>query len=334
MGLSRLRTPVAVVFATAGAYLCGASFAAAPADRSGKIQFQPTSQECRVARQFHLESHEFAFSQHPLPTASAVFDLFEVTFPSPVVTADPNNNTVYCEYFRPTAAGKHPGVVVLHILGGDFDLSRLFCRALAQRGAAALFVKMPYYGPRRQPDSPARMVSIDPRQTVRGMTQAVVDIRRAVAWLGAQPEVESDQLGILGVSLGGITGGLAATAEPRLSRICLVLAGGDMGQIAWESPHLARVRERWLAEGGTRESLLELMRSVDPVSFGANVHGRKILMLNARRDEVIPPACSTALWQAFGKPEIHWWDAGHYTAAWYLLVGLEKVTKFFVPECK
>ena len=62
-----------------------------------------------------------------------------MTFPSPVVTPHANNNTVHCEYFRPLAAGKHPGVIVLHILGGDFDLARLFCRSLAHRGTAALF---------------------------------------------------------------------------------------------------------------------------------------------------------------------------------------------------
>lgn len=333
MMAKNLLVPTTILICALGLGAVQSSPAAAPA-RMGTVRFRPTPHESSVAKHFHLEPHEFAFTVQRRETASKVFELSEVTFPSPVVTAEPNNNMVHCEYFCPTTQGKHPGVIVLHILGGDFDLSRLFCRALAQRGASALFVIMPYYGPRKQPDSSARMVSIDPRQTVRGMTQAVLDIRRAAAWLGAQSEVDDKQLGILGVSLGGITGGLAATAEPRLSRVCLILAGGDMGQIAWESPHLARVRERWVAEGGTRESLLELMRSVDPCTFGANVQGRKILMLNARRDEVIPPACSTALWNAFGKPEIHWWDAGHYSAAWYLFVGLDKVTKFFVPEAR
>ena len=41
------------------------------------------------------------------------------------------------------------------------------------------------------------------------MTQAVLDIRRAAAWLAARDEVADDQIGIMGISLGGITGALA-----------------------------------------------------------------------------------------------------------------------------
>ena len=54
---------------------------------------------------------------------------------------------------------------------------------------------MPYYGERRQPDSPARMISIDPEETVRGMTQAVLDIRQAAAWLAAQEEIDPRAIG-------------------------------------------------------------------------------------------------------------------------------------------
>ncbi len=54
-------------------------------------------------------------------------------------------------------------------------------------------------------------------------------------------------------------------------------------------------------------------------------------MLNASQDEVIPPACTRALWHAFGEPEIVWWNAGHYTAIRYLGSGLMRVVQFFEP---
>lgn len=307
--------------------------AAAAETRSGEVRYRPADDESRVAERFRLAPHQFHFDQRPLATSSKSFAIYEVKFPSPVLTPHENNNTVFCEYFRPTAAGgKRPAVVVLHILGGDFDLSRLFCRSLATNGTAALFLKMPYYGPRRQPGAPSRMVSDDPRQTVEGMTQAVLDIRRGAAWLAAQEEVDPDQLGITGISLGGITSALAATAEPRFHKVCLLLAGGDIGQVAWESPELKGVRQRWLATGGTRESLLEVMRSVDPVTYAASMKGRKILMLNAAHDEVIPKSCTMSLWKAFGEPEIVWWDAGHYTAVRFIFDGLAKTTRFFAAE--
>jgi len=297
--------------------------------RRGSIEFQPSPAEADLPKQFQLTGHRFDFKLKPVVTASETFRIWELTFPSPVVTDEENNNTVHCEFFCPLTPGPHPGVIMLHILGGDFDLSRVFCRSLAEHGVAALFVKMPYYGPRRTTGSKVRMVSYDPESTVRGMTQAVLDIRQAVAWLAAQDQIDPQRLGIMGISLGGITSALAAAAEPRLQNICLILAGGDIGQVAWDSRHLAPLRKRWAAQGGTRDSLVELLSPIDPVTYGQNVRGRRILMLNAERDEVIPPACTESLWRAIGKPEIIWWNATHFTAMQFLFDGLDRATRFF-----
>jgi hypothetical protein len=88
------------------------------------VAFEPTARETVVPARFHLDKHTFAFEQKFQPTSSNVFELSDVTFPSPVVTPQPNNNTVHCEYFQPLAPGRHPGVIVLHILGGDFRICR------------------------------------------------------------------------------------------------------------------------------------------------------------------------------------------------------------------
>jgi hypothetical protein len=305
---------------------------AVPAPRTGEVRFEPTAKEPQLPELFRLEAHAFPFQQTYQSTSSTAFEISLLTFPSPVKTKHEVNNTVHCEYFRALAPGKKPAVVVLHILGGDFDPSRLFCRNLAQHNVNALFLKLPYYGERRVPGENARMISDDPEATINGMRQAVLDIRRAAAWLAAQEEVDPAQLGIFGISLGGITSALASTAEPRFSKICLMLAGGDMAQIAWESPEVKEIRERWVARGATKEQFYELLKQIDPVTYGANVRGRKILMLNASHDEVIPKACTVSLWKAFGEPEIVWMEAGHYSAMRFIFDGLTRVTKFFQPE--
>ncbi len=310
-----------------------------PADvRTGTVQYQPTESEDRIAPQFRLQAHQFPFRQTPLETAATRMQMFEVTFPSPLVTPHENNNTVHCEYFRPVrgpqdAHARTPGVVVLHILGGDFALSRLFCRTLAHHGVAALFVKLPYYGPRRVPGSSARMITLDPRESAAGMRQAVLDIRRARAWLAQQDELDPAQLGIFGISLGGITSALSVTAEPRFSKVCMLLAGGDIAQVGWDAPHYEAARKKWLAEGGNRDSFLGLLQSIDPVTYAENLRDRdlKILMLNVNHDEIIPKQCTESLWRAFGQPEIVWWDAGHISSGRFVFDGLARVTQFFQP---
>jgi dienelactone hydrolase len=300
--------------------------------RRGEVTFEPSADEAELPELFRLEAHTFEFQQNLMPTVSRTIELSEVRFPSPVETPHPANNTVHAEYFRPLREGKHPGVVMLHILGGDFDLSRLFCRQLAHHGVAAMFVVLPYYGPRREPGSPVRMVSADPRETVAGMRQAILDVRRAAAWLAARSEIEAGELGVCGISLGGITGALAMAVEPRFSKACLLLAGGDLAQVSWDRPELARVRRAWLAQGRTKDEFFAIAGQIDPVRYGGRINGRKVLMLNAEHDEVIPRTCTESLWRAFGEPEIVWFECGHYSAIRYLFDSLDHATRFFARD--
>jgi dienelactone hydrolase len=314
---------------------CLATCDAAERALSGIVRYSPPADESNVPERFRLSAHSFEYHEAPLGEISEDLAISLVTFPSPIATLVESNNTVHCEYYRPLGADEAnpaPGVIVLHILGGDFELARLFCNAMAHRGTAALFLKMPYYGPRRDPASPRRMISPDPRETVEGMTQAVLDIRRAAAWLGHRPEVDEANLGIFGISLGGITGALALTAEPRLQNACLLLAGGDIARVAWESRELEKVRRQWLERGGSKEEFLELMKIVDPATYAANARGRRILMLNAKEDEVIPPECTVSLWKGFGEPEIEWYDGGHYSVIWRLFSALSRTSRFFAKQ--
>jgi dienelactone hydrolase len=307
-----------------------------PKKMSGEVKYLPAENETGIPDCFKLAAHSFAYEGIRFPLESKTIEIWEVTFPSPVKTSSAINNTVHCEYYRPKglAEGKKaPGVVVLHILGGDFQLSRLFCNNLAQRGVAALFLKMPYYGPRRDPASPRRMISPKPDETVEGMTQAILDIRRGAAWLGAREEVNPDELGIFGISLGGITGALAATAEPRLKNVCLLLAGGDLGKVVLESKEIEKYKKEF-GKLPDKDEFLSKLKVIDPVTYGTNVKGRHILMLNAKDDEIIPKACTESLWKSFGEPPIHWYTGGHYSVAWHMVDALGKTGEFFAEAGK
>ncbi len=289
--------------------------------------------EAQVPCEFQLADHAFPFDlQARTGSRLNLGPHFDLTFPSPVETVHECNNRVHCEYFLPRGDGDHPGVIVLHILGGDFELSRVCCRSLALHGVGALFVKMPYYGPRRPAQSDVRMVSADLDHTVHAMTQAVLDIRRATAWLASREEIDETRLGITGISLGGIVGALAAAAEPRLQRVCLVLAGGNLEQIIRESEETREIRAVWSGRAFDPNQVATVLRRVDPLSYAAQLKERRVLMFNARFDTVVPPSCTEQLWRAMGEPEIHWWNANHYSAAWYLPTGLVQISQFFAMK--
>ena len=137
--------------------------------RKGEVRFEPVADEEQVVpAPFRLSTQTFAFEQQPVAQLDDAVKMSVVTFPSPVKTAEANNNTVHCEYFLSDHAGQASGRVVLHFWAATFLLARVFANHLAHQGVAALFIQMPYYGERRAPDRQARMVSINPQETVAG----------------------------------------------------------------------------------------------------------------------------------------------------------------------
>jgi dipeptidyl aminopeptidase/acylaminoacyl peptidase len=181
------------------------------------------------------------------------------------------------------------------------------------------------------------MISRDPHETVAGMTQAVLDIRRGAAWLRSRPEVAPDRVGVMGISLGGIMSALSGAAEPRFDRVAIFLGGGNFAEFLWDSPlrQAQEFRRDWTASGGTRDSFASVLRPVDPVTHGPLLRGRRVLMVESRYDEVIPPANAIALHESIGRePELVWLNAGHYTAIWYLPRELVRLEQFFKHDVR
>jgi dienelactone hydrolase len=303
---------------------------------TGEAAFRPTDREASVPEPFRLEPGPFRYELEPV-LAAPRYRVKKLRFPSPIVTPDPENNVVHAEYFEPVGLlGRRPAVVVLHILGSDFPLSRYMAARLADRGVAALFLKLPYYGERRPKDrlgpaagpSSRRFLSADIERSVTSMRQAVCDVRRAVAWLAGRPEVDRSRLGVAGISLGGIVASLVAAVDPAVSEGVFLLAGGDLSRILWEMPEAARFRRAWEESGRTRDDLKALTDPLDPLTHARGLIGKRVLMIAGKVDEVVPPACTRALWEAAGRPPIHWFDCGHYSAIGYLLPGIRLTIEF------
>jgi dienelactone hydrolase len=303
----------------------------------GETSFRPTVAEPDVPERFRLAPAVFAYELEPLRDTPR-FQVSALRFPSPVDSPDPVNNTVHAEYFLPAAAApnpevrRRPAVIVLHILGADFALSRYLAARLADRGVAALFVKLPYYGERRSPGESKRFLSTDIDRSIGAMRQGVCDVRRAAAWLAGRPEIDPERLGITGVSLGGILSAVAAAVDPTLNRAALLLAGGDLGRILWEMPEAAKYRALWLDSGKTIADLRKLTDPFDPLAYAHRLKGKHVMMIAGSVDEVIPPDCTRALWSAAGRPPITWYDCGHYSAIAYLLPAVRATVGFFAGD--
>jgi dienelactone hydrolase len=309
--------------------------AAAPAAEQGSFRFTPVGDQDDIPARYRLKARTFTYAmEKAIDLPSLGVGVYRLRFPSPVKSATPENNTVHAEYYRPAGKGPFPAVIVLDITGGNQMLSRHIAANLAQNGIAGLFVQMAYYGPRRPAGSKLRLLSPNLAHTTAAVTQTVLDLRVAAAWMASRPELDGRRLGILGTSLGSFLSALTAEMEPRLGRAAVLLGGG--GFVDGYAGHpLARP---WVALseslGLKRDALKRAIAPIDPITCAANLKKRKLLILAASRDEVVPPAMARRLYEASGRQKIVWYDAGHYTAALDVADALEHIRAHFAAPAE
>jgi len=293
----------------------------------------------RVSKTYNGQPFEYRILDRDEKTGIVVYRL---EYPSPVVTAVPQNNTVPAEYYVPAGLRpddpKRPAVICLHILDGNLELVRLTCSVLAQQGIPAIMFLLPYYGPRGLPDGPEAMAK-DPRLFLSALDQAMADVQRTVDVLASRPEVNGDRIGITGISLGGIVAATAARRDERLWRSALILSGGDLRTIvhhARETRDLSRLIQGLPAE--QKAEIEAAIDAVDPLRDAQCLSPRakqgRVLMVNAAEDEVIPRACTEKLAAALGIADRVVWldDLGHYTALAELPQIMQMTADFFAAD--
>jgi dienelactone hydrolase len=325
----RLAMCIALGLLTAGK----GSAAEEAAVEKGTVRFAPLDDQAAVPERYRLGERTFAYEmsvKYRMPAVATT--VYRLTYPSPVDSKHKENNTVHAEYYRPEGQGPFPAVIVLDITGGDQSLSRNLATHFAKHRIAALFVQMAYYGPRRPPGSNLRLMSPNIPHTLAAVQQTVLDLRCAAAWLEARPEVDRKRLGILGTSLGSFMAALTSEMEPRFSRTVLLLGGGGFVDGYWDHPQALPYRKAFEALGGTKQQVKDLLAPLDPLTCAANLKQRRLLMVAAKNDEIVPPRMAEALWQASGKQEILWYDCGHYSAIVHLPDALEHVVRHLKAE--
>lgn len=243
-----------------------------------------------------------------------------LTFPSALTTPHESNNTVRCRYF-PTAPARRsigsPRAAVLVIpqwnsdAGGHVGLSKL----LAWNGMSALRLSLPYHDQRMPPELHRAdyIVSANVMRTLQVCRQAVLDARRAIAWLKAQGY---ERIGILGSSLGSCLALLTTAHEPLIEAEALNHISPYFADVVWRGLSTAHVRE-----GLDGEIELDLLRAIwNPISprgYLERLRHRKTLLVYAKYDLTFPVDLSEDLVQAFedqGIPhEVARLRCGHYS---------------------
>ena len=244
------------------------------------------------------------------------------------------NRTITLDYYAPKGVAKAPVILILPMLGGGYDLERYFANYFAKQGLAAVIVHRE--AKTKEQDTIAYLDRI--------LRQTVLDNKQAIDWIETRPELDAAHIGVFGVSMGGIKGALLTPLEGRVKAAVIGLAGGDLPYIMTHTSEkgLVRRREEYMkTENVTLDELHERLRkciTCDPIIYAPFIDPRKVLLVLASLDTVVPYKKGEELKEKMGNPETITIPAGHYTAVVYIPYIQHQALQFFQerfrPEAK
>jgi pimeloyl-ACP methyl ester carboxylesterase len=145
-------------------------------------------------------------------------------------------------------------------------------------------------------------------RTNEGFAHALRDLRVLVSWLY---ERGAPEVGAMGMSLGGYTAALLATAEPRLSFAVPMIPVTSLSGVMWGEGADRPGAKRAEAAGITREALDAVFEIHAPLVRRALIPTGRQLIIAGLGDRIAPPEQARRLHAHWGEPRLHWYPGGH-----------------------
>jgi len=240
----------------------------------------------------------------------------QLTFPSAVQTPHAGNNIVRARYFPDASPeGRRRAVLVLPQWNADPEGHVGLCRLLNRFGISSLRLSLPYHDARRPPEllRADYIVSANLGRTLQVCRQAVLDARRAIAWLTTQ---RYTSIGILGTSLGSCLAMLTAAHEPLVKAAALNHISPYFADVVWSGLSTTHVR-RTLDGRIDLDRLRRIWMPISPFPFLERLRGRRVMLVYASYDLTFPVPLSRLLVSEFRRRgvehELTVLPCGHYS---------------------
>jgi dienelactone hydrolase len=192
-----------------------------------------------------------------------------------VTFASPSGNRIHAQIVLPAGEGMHPGVVFVHWLGDPktTNLTEFLsdARALGTLGFASVLVDAQWAKPHwfehgRRPGT-----------DFAGSIRQVVDLRRAIDLLCAQPHVDSQRIAYVGHDFGAMYGAVLSGIDARPKAYVLMAGVPSFSQ--------------WFLLGAApkdKAAYVAQMQPLDPPLYLTRATARKFLFQFALKDEYVP----------------------------------------------
>ncbi len=228
--------------------------------------------------------------------------------------------------------GPYPAILYLHGYGGSSNIEGMlsdliYLIEIVYGNPYVIFaIDAQYHGQRAVPGRD--MFSLNFIQDRAGMATTVIDERRALDYLQSRPDVQDDELHLIGISMGGILGALTMSVEHRLDAASLIVAGGNWTELVSASQLPPAIPMR-AALNDHYETIPRFFDVVDPINLIPFASPEVALQMhNGTLDNIVPTG--QQLFDAAGPPkEIYWYYADHITIALYALTIIDRTLNWF-----
>ena len=211
-----------------------------------------------------------------------------------------------------TGKPPYPCIIFLHGYGGRKEDVLALAEMACKEGYALFSIDAPYHGERSVEG--VSLYSTDIERTKRGFIQTVIDLRRGLDFLETRADIDKDEIGYAGGSMGGIIGAIFIGVEPRIKAAVLVVPGGNMSLMIRESEHPAipPIREYLKRIGMSYDELQKTLDPIDPLNFIWRFAPRPVQFHIGKYDRIVPAEAGRQLYEKAREPkEVYWYDTGH-----------------------
>lgn len=175
-------------------------------------------------------------------------------------------------------------------------------------GFNLLLPTLPLHGPRKVGSkSGDQYLDGDLLDLVHAQTQALWDLRRAIAWL--RDRETAPRIGVYGVSLGGYNAALLAGFDAELEFVVGGVPLADTAGVLWR--HLPNIHTQFYAQHGLTEvRYREILRVVSPLARPALPAKERLHVFAAAADRIVTPDQPLLLARHWDVP-VRWYQGSH-----------------------
>ena len=224
------------------------------------------------------------------------------------------NNVVHAQHWRHDD-GPHPTLCVIHgFLGSPYLFNGVFFSLpwFYRSGYDVVLYTLPFHGRRAQKGSPFSgygFFQFGLAGFAEAMAQAVHDFRSVMDHLES---TGVDRIALTGMSLGGYTSALIASADDRLQAVIPnvpMVNPESLFETWFPANKLLTLARR--AGDLSQEEASSASAFHSPLNYQPLVPKDRRLIITGLGDRLAPPAQAEALWEHWDRCALHWFPGNH-----------------------